>query len=199
MKDATLGGSVQSTHEVAESIEIEMDSEVKEWPKVFSIRSAYRHEADFSNTSLGEVRPPHESFRFQRIIDQDQAVSDNFNRLGRRALERALNSEPGSKSLAHFRLDTVGKLQEAMGYLFGDPILSLQDLGSGIEHGDFRFRKGTARNFHYKNLSGGEKARSMCFLTSSSSGTTTPMRFTASMNLSPMSHPLFMGDSLRRF
>ena len=52
LKDATLGGSVQSTHEVAESIEIEMDSEVKEWPKVFSIRSAYRHEADFSNTSL---------------------------------------------------------------------------------------------------------------------------------------------------
>ena len=90
--------------------------------------------------------------------------SDNFNRLGRRALERALNSEPGSKSLAHFRLDTVGKLQEAMGYLFGDPILSLQDLGSGIEHGDFRFRKGTARNFHYKNLSGGEKAAFDVFL-----------------------------------
>ena len=158
LKDDTLDTNIQYTNQLAALVEIETDTEVKEWSKVFSIRSPYRHEADFSNTSLGPVRPAYESRRFQRIIDQDQAVSDNFNRLGRNALERALNSESGSKSLDQFRQDTLGKIQQAMAYLFEDPVLSLQDLGSGIDSGTFRFKKGTDHDFHFKNLSGGEKA-----------------------------------------
>jgi hypothetical protein len=41
--------------------------------------------------------------------------------------------------------------------LFSDPCLSLQDFG-GIQAGSFRFSKGDATDFPYKNLSGGEKA-----------------------------------------
>ena len=128
------------------------------WSKVFSIRSPYRHEADFSNSNLGPVKPAYESPRFQRIIDQDQAVSDNFSRLGRGALYNALKGEPDKKSLGEFRSDSIGELKSALENLFDNPSLTLQDLGEGLDSGAFRFEKGTTEDFHYKNLSGGEKA-----------------------------------------
>ena len=158
LKDETEVARLEYTSQVANLVDIELDTEVEDWSRVFSIRSPYRHEADFSNTNLGPAKPAYESLRFQRIIDQDQAVSDNFNRLGRSALYGALNSEPKDKSLGQFRKDTLGEIKLALEKLFDEPILSLQDLGASIDSGAFRFRKGTIRDFHYKNLSGGEKA-----------------------------------------
>ena len=158
LKDEESSSNISSTRQVAQNIDIELDTPVDDWSTLFSIRSPYRHEADFSNTNLGPVRPVYESPRFSRIIDQDRAVSDNFNRLGRQALERALKSEPGGKSLHQFRQDTFGGIQQALESLFYDPVLKLQDLGSGIDSGAFRFNKGAIDDFHYKNLSGGEKA-----------------------------------------
>ena len=158
VKDNATGPHLNSTQQVADTVHIEFDREVTEWSKAFCIRSPYRHEADFSNTSLGSVSPAHESLRFQRIIDQDQAVSDNFNRLGRSALHRALQSEPGDTSLDQFRKDTLGGIKTALEKLFEEPPLSLQDFGTGFDSGTFRFEKGSVKDFHYKNLSGGEKA-----------------------------------------
>ena len=146
------------TSEVANDIEIELDKGVEDWSRAFSIRSPYRHEADFANTNLGPVPPANESPRFQRIIDQDQAVSDNFSRLGRRALYGALKGDSGEKSLNQFREDTFGALKRALEKLFGQPPLILQDLGASLDSGAFRFQKGSVADFHYKNLSGGEKA-----------------------------------------
>ena len=124
IKDKTAGGRLGTTHEVADSVGIELDKEVTEWSKAFSIRSPYRHEADFENTSLGPVKSVHGQLRFQRIIDHDQAVSDNFNRLGRSALHRALTSESGEKSLGQFRKDTLGEVKVALETLFEKPSLS---------------------------------------------------------------------------
>ena len=129
-----------------------------DWTKVFNIRSPYRHEADFSNTNLGPVRPPHEISRFRRIIDQDQAVSENFSRLGRKALHGALSHDPGKHSSTQFRQNTLGELKTALENLFEESPLILQDLGTSVESGTFRFQKGITSDFHYKNLSGGEKA-----------------------------------------
>ena len=158
LKDESVGDLNSSTHSIAQSIQIELDSSIEDWSRIFSIRSPYRHQADFSNTSLGPVRPSYESPRFQRIIDTDEAVSDNFNRLGRRALYGALKGDPDEKSLRQFREETLGEIQTALGRLFQDPALSLQDLGASFESGAFRFQKGSIVDFHYKNLSGGEKA-----------------------------------------
>ena len=158
LKDETADAHPSNTSEVARLVDIGLDREVNEWSRVFNIRSPYRHEADFANTNLGPVKPAYESSRFPRIIDQDQAVSDNFNRLGRSALHSALSSEPEDKSLGQFRKDTLGEIKLALEKLFDEPVLSLQDLGAGIDSGAFRFRKGSIRDFHYKNLSGGEKA-----------------------------------------
>ena len=70
----------------------------------------------------------------------------------------ALKSEPDKKSLGQFRKDTLGEIESALENLFDEPSLSLQDLGAGIDSGAFRFKKGSIEDFHYKNLSGGEKA-----------------------------------------
>ena len=158
LKNETADAHPSSTREVANSVDIDLDREVNEWSRVFNIRSPYRHEADFANTNLGPVKPAYASSRFQRIIDQDQAVSDNFNRLGRSALHGALSSEPEDKSLGQFRKDALGEIKLTLEKLFDEPVLSLQDLGAGIDSGAFRFRKGSIGDFHYKNLSGGEKA-----------------------------------------
>ena len=158
VKDEELDGAFRNTQQVANNVTIKMNERAPNWSKVFSIRSPYRHEADFANTNLGPVKPAHESPRFQRIIDQDQAVSDNFNRLGRGALYSALKGEPDEKSLGQFRRDSIGELKAALEILFDNPSLSLQDLGAGLDSGAFRFEKGSIEDFHYKNLSGGEKA-----------------------------------------
>lgn len=158
LKDDTIDSSLRSTLEVANTVTIETNQAVADWSKVFCIRSPYRHEADFSNTNLGPTGPSYESARFERIIDQDRAVSDNFGRLGRSALHGALKGEPASKSMDQFRRETLGEVNEALESLFEDPTLSLQDLGAGLDTGAFRFKKGITEDFHYKNLSGGEKA-----------------------------------------
>ena len=46
---------------------------------------------------------------------------------------------------------------EGHAWPFPGPSLSLQDFG-GIQAGSFRFSKGDVTDFHYKNLSSGEKA-----------------------------------------
>ena len=147
-----------STREIANSVTVNLDRRITDWSKVFTVRSPYRHEADFANTNLAPVRPHHETPRFRRIIDQDQSVSANFARLARSALHGALKGEPDSQSLGDFRIKTLGDIKTALEALFDDPNLRLQDLGTGIDTGSFRFQKGATEDFHYKNLSGGEKA-----------------------------------------
>ena len=70
------------------------------------------------------------------IIDQDQAVSDNF--LGRGAL---YSLSKGEKSLGQFRRDSIGELKAALEILFDNPSLSLQDLGAGLDSGTFSLKR----------------------------------------------------------
>ena len=70
----------------------------------------------------------------------------------------ALRGDTDDKSLGSFRSEALGEIQTALRNLFENPSLSLQDLGAGIDSGTFRFSKGSVEDFHYKNLSGGEKA-----------------------------------------
>lgn len=156
IKDETTSANFINTNQVARNVNIGFDRTIEDWSKIFNIRTAYRHEPDFSNASFGPVKPAHESSRFQRIIDQDQAVSDDFSRLGRNALSNVLKG--GSRSLDQFVQDILGELKASLEHLFEEPRLSLQDLGTGVDSGAFRFEKGDAKDFHYKNLSGGEKA-----------------------------------------
>lgn len=150
-----------STHSLANRIEVTFHSDqpsAKQLARVFNIRSPYRHEADFHLTQLQRLAPSSDKVRFSRIIDADAAVSENYARLAWKRMSDLDNRAPGNMTFKRYRRESLLELQQAITLLFSDPPLALQDFGGVTEAGVFRFTKGTAVDFHYKNLSGGEKA-----------------------------------------
>ena len=150
-----------ATRELARSIEVsfhEEDNPRADWSTIFNIRTAYRVEADFALRALEPVQPASESSRFTRIIDPDQAVSDNYKRLAWKRQSDLDSDAPADTTFGQYRSESLAKLQNGMRKLFSDPSLELQDFGGIKGGGVFRFAKGEVSDFHYKNLSGGEKA-----------------------------------------
>ena len=123
----------------------------------FQVRSAYRNEADFRIEHLQASRQADEGPRLARIIDIDAAVSENYARVAWRGMQDLFHSAPADQTIGQYRQDALGELYGAMLDLFPDPKLILQDFGA-MKSGSFRFSKGDVKDFHYKNLSGGEKA-----------------------------------------
>ena len=126
--------------------------------KSFYIRSCYRHEGDFSISSIGKVgdllddpkRPAY-------LISQDSRVSDNYQRLIATTLaevfDRTLDDRTPRKEI---RERLIGEVAEALKRVLPD--LKLTGPGDPMQDGTFLFEKGAAQNWKYKNLSGGEKA-----------------------------------------
>ncbi len=161
LKDSLIPGHPDTTQDVWGAIQIEFHSSEPsrdDWPAIFNIRSPYRNEADFQLTNLERVSPSTEGVRFSRIIDSDQAVSDNYRRLTWKRMADLDTDAPGSTTFEQYRRDSLGELQAAMSKLFTEPTLELKDFGGIRDTGVFRFAKAAASDFHYKNLSGGEKA-----------------------------------------
>ena len=157
----------RSARQVADRIEIKFHSRraltQEEWSAVFNIRSAYRNESDFRLDAIQAVGSAHTTDRFTRIIDADQAVSDNYKRLAWRRQADIDRDAPVGMTIGQYRREFLMELQAAMGELFTDPSLRLQDFGGIEDAGAFRFTKGTAEDFHYKNLSGEKRRRSTCY------------------------------------
>jgi predicted ATP-dependent endonuclease of OLD family len=127
--------------------------------KIFYIRSAYRHEPDFSIESLGSVDDVlNDTKRAKRLSDAEQRVSENYHRLVAEAVNALFSADPLSKekTVAALANEIVGEIRTAMLQLFDN--LELEGPGRPLNGGTFRFKKGTSSGFHYKNLSGGEKA-----------------------------------------
>ncbi|WP_265289348.1 AAA family ATPase [Verminephrobacter eiseniae] len=127
--------------------------------KVFYIRSAYRHEPDFAIQNLSAIDDVlNDSRRPQRLINSEQRVSDNYQRMVGEAIRALYSDDPVAqqKTVKDVADELIGEAREAMRKIFDD--LELQGLGNPMDKGTFRFKKGTSSGFHYKNLSGGEKA-----------------------------------------
>ncbi len=90
------------------------------------------------------------------MIDNDGAVSKNFQRLASQAIEDVFDPEDGSVTLDEFRELVLGDIRTAFARLF--PEVELHSLGNPLEDGTFRFTKGVSSGFSFKNLSGGEKS-----------------------------------------
>ncbi|MCS1408772.1 MAG: hypothetical protein M2R45_01949 [Verrucomicrobia subdivision 3 bacterium] len=159
---STADARPQSTGGVRQKIDVSFhgrDLQRDEWAAAFYIRSAYRNEADSQTATLECVKTAAETQRFGRIIDTDAtAVSDNYRRLTWQGLKDLFGKGSGKTTFDDYRRKVLGDLQKAMKTLFTHPVLELQDFGGLQDSGTFRFDKGTASDFHYKNLSGGEKA-----------------------------------------
>ena len=126
--------------------------------KAFYVRSSYRHEADFSVNQLTK-RPAiiDDPDRPQKLISNDKRVAENYQRIVADTVAQVFG--PGvSDDLTRkqIRERLIGEIRQSLANIFPD--LDLEGPGHPLEDGGFFFNKGGARNWRYKNLSGGEKA-----------------------------------------
>lgn len=146
------------THEVAKRVTIDFHgSAAVDLKTVFQVRSAYRNEADFRTEHLQASMRDNEGPRLARIIDVDETVSANYVQVAWKGMQDLFHSASPNLTIGEYRAGALGDLHDAMRSLFSDPELLLQDFGA-MKSGSFRFAKGSVSDFHYKNLSGGEKA-----------------------------------------
>jgi hypothetical protein len=124
--------------------------------KTLYFRSAYRNEPEFLLAQLSRSGELIDQVRFRRMIDNDIAVSKNYQRLASKAFSDAFEHGPETTTFAQFRKDTIGVIRDTFRRLFPD--VELNSLGDPLINGTFRFTKGVSEGFLFKNLSGGEKA-----------------------------------------
>lgn len=115
-------------------------------------RSAYRYQPSFSNTTISEQQSVLDRHTVYRMIDTDQTVQNNYQRLIWQLLNKVTTRGLMTDDIME---DTIGDLQTSMGVIFGD--ICLDDLVVQ-GRGTFTFSKGSSRNFLYEHLSAGEKA-----------------------------------------
>lgn len=120
------------------------------------VRSAYRNDPDFSIGGISRPNAPSEGIRLSRVIDNDQTVSDNYQRLVYDTMAGVYSTDNDAKTVATLREELIGQVRASMKAVFGD--LVLNNISDPLGAGAFFFEKGTAKSYHYKNLSGGEKA-----------------------------------------
>ena len=121
--------------------------------KSLYIRSAYRHDPSFRDTTIQQQKDVLDRHAVRRLIDTDQTVRNNYQRIIWRLLSKV--TTPGLTT-DDIMKDTIGDLQQSMELVFGD--IQVDALVAAQDTGTFTFTKGTSRNFLYQNLSAGEKA-----------------------------------------
>ena len=121
--------------------------------KLIYTRSAYRNDPEFQARRLERIPDPLDETRVNRMIDNDVAISRNYYRLVGQVFE-IFGTEP--KMTDEFTESLINPVRNPVKKLFPD--LDLNSLANPMEDGTFRFTKNVSEGFHYKNLSGGEKA-----------------------------------------
>ena len=120
------------------------------------VRTAYRNDPDFSITGISQTAVPSEHVRFGRVIENDQVVSANYQRLVYDTTAGVYDTSNDGKTVEALREELIGGVRASMTRVFGD--LTLRSIQDPLGAGAFFFSKGDAASYHYKNLSGGEKA-----------------------------------------
>ena len=124
------------------------------------VRTAYRNEPDFSVSDIRRPREPFNSLQSRKLIDDDKSVADNYQRVVFETAAGVYDESNGDKKVKVLRDEMIGKVRESMGNIFDD--LLLNNISNPLEPegdaGAFFFEKGSTDSYHYKNLSGGEKA-----------------------------------------
>ena len=121
--------------------------------KLLYFRSAYRNDPDYQSQTLKQVPDPLNASRVARMIDNDLAIGENYQRLASQIFE-IFDASP--QMTDEFIESIIRPIREPVRKLF--PNLTLNSLANPLRDGTFRFTKGASEGFHFKNLSGGEKA-----------------------------------------
>lgn len=138
--------------------DVAVETHGAETPKKGSVyvRSAYRNDPDFNISSFSREAAPSDQVRINRIIDNDQTVGTNYQRLVYDTMSGLFDSANNKKTVQELREELIGEIRASMRRVFGD--LALNNISDPLGDGAFYFEKGIAKYYHYKNLSGGEKA-----------------------------------------
>ena len=130
-----------------------LPNDAQEQKKLIYVRSAYRNDPEYQAQSLGRQPNPLDVSRVARLIDNDAAIGQNFQRLASQVFD-IFHSKPMMTD--EFTEAIINPIREPVNSLFPD--LLLNSLADPSQDGTFRFSKGSSEGFHFKNLSGGEKA-----------------------------------------
>jgi predicted ATPase len=120
------------------------------------VRTAYRNDPDFNISNFQREEAPSEQLRFNRVIDNDLTVGANYQRLLYDTMAGIYDQSNNTKTVQFLREELIGQVRDSMRRVFGDLILN--NIVDPLGQGTFFFEKGDSKNYHYKNLSGGEKA-----------------------------------------
>ena len=161
-QDSLDDGDKSSSFNDNEKIKVEFHgaspTDRESWKRAIYARSAYRNDPSAQIEQLSRVGPAVDEHRFVRMIENDEAVRLNYQRIASDGFEDAYERCDGTMTLDELRSQLLGDIRDAVGRLFDDPLLHLNSLANPLKDGNFRFTKGNAERFLYENLSGGEKA-----------------------------------------
>lgn len=122
----------------------------------FYFRTAYRNEADFTVSNLTKQNDPTKVAKLDSLMLNDITVSENYQRLISQTLLGVYKSSNDAKTIGQLRDELIGKIKKSLSSVFDD--LQLSSIGDPLSNGSFYFEKGLSKDFHYKNLSAGEKS-----------------------------------------
>ena len=146
-----------SNYPLHKNITIELYDTIDSHLPIFNIRTAYRCSADFRVNSFSTNDHIFDAKAPLRLIDIDARVEDNYKKILSNSINDLYDPQYDSTNAKTIKDKIIGKIRNAMKEIFPD--LTLSDLGvNPMSEGTFRFTKTAAKDFHYKNLSGGEKA-----------------------------------------
>jgi predicted ATPase len=122
----------------------------------FYFRSAYRNEADFTVSNLQKQVDPTQNIKLQTLMQNDITVSENYQRMIANTLAGVYEENNNLKTVEDLREELIGQIKTSLSSVFDD--LNLSSIGDPLTNGSFYFKKGVSTDFHYKNLSAGEKS-----------------------------------------
>ena len=110
------------------------------------VRTAYRNDPDFNIGSINRLNAPTDELRVARSIQNDQAVSQNYQRLIYETVSGVYNIDNNEKSVEQLRTELIGGIRNSMNAVFGDLILN--DISDPLGNGTFNFEKGTVSAYN---------------------------------------------------
>lgn len=122
----------------------------------FYFRTAHRNEPDFTTSNLSRQGDPKDNIKFDTLMSTDMSVSENYQRLVSNTLYGVFDPQNDNKPVKDLRNELIGKIRRSLNNVFED--LQLTSIGDPLANGSFYFTKGCSKDFHYKNLSAGEKS-----------------------------------------
>ena len=124
--------------------------------ETFYFRTAYRNSPEIKLTSLSKVSSPLERVDNRMMIQNDETVNDNYQRLMSKTISGLYDTSNNEKTVKTLRDELISKIREPLHRLFPD--LLLTEIGLVTDKAEFYFSKGCIEKYGYEKLSGGEKA-----------------------------------------